>query len=292
MDAASIERMDHDGRIRHVKKLLDERRLSTVGHRRKLVARLLEAVAVDAHEDVDDDAWLWLHDTQDELVVLEESKHRKDMARIFNKRREDFGEGDEYDALAHNEYLEKVEEVVFNLTHKIDEAETQAFVQAYERENADLIFRNNARSNEERQAAQLAHARAEQVREQQRQQHARLESARRADLRTQIEESNEVLLGERDANAMSAPSAARVAAAAAAASAGADEATAAAAQQQLLRAPTREPVMPSVLPGASAAAQRARSLGQRERRVRQQRAAGAAAFNARDLDELCAGLSV
>jgi hypothetical protein len=56
----------------------------------------------------------------------------------FNKRIEDFGG----DLRAFNDYLEEVEEIVFNLVSDTDVQAMNARIEAYQRENQELIQRN------------------------------------------------------------------------------------------------------------------------------------------------------
>jgi len=69
----------------------------------------------------------------------EENSIRKKINSIFNKRRENFSTLKEY-----NDYLEEVEDIVFNLLNKIEEEETRARIERYRKENQDLINLNQS----------------------------------------------------------------------------------------------------------------------------------------------------
>ena len=155
--------MSYDDRIKQVRKLLDGRNLSTAGRHRDLVGRLLEALEEDDTTDLDDDEWAWLYDTKDDIMVQAEARWRREMALVYNKRREDFvreasaddassasasasaaaGRGQVYDLTAHNEYMEMVERVIFALTDSDgdDAARNKALaeVERYKSENAETI---------------------------------------------------------------------------------------------------------------------------------------------------------
>ena len=198
-------------RTAYIRRLLEERNLSKSGLQRALTDRLLEAVAVDPDEDLyaDDDKWAWLHDTRDEIAVIDEMRHRRDQETVFNKRREDFGEGGAHDARAHDAYLEKVEEVIFNLTNGESQEETRAFIQRYRMENAESISKNNARRAEERRAQEASIAEDSRLQDERRRSHRAEDAAKRRDDERAIVETNEVLLGVRDKADMSGPTAGR-----------------------------------------------------------------------------------
>ncbi|KAI8973586.1 CDK-activating kinase assembly factor MAT1-domain-containing protein [Mycotypha africana] len=82
----------------------------------------------------------------EDLAVEKEVRIRKRVARVFNKRAEDFPS-----LRAYNDYLEMVEDITFNLMNEVDVAETEARIAAYEQENKDSIAANQAKSaNEQR----------------------------------------------------------------------------------------------------------------------------------------------
>ncbi|RUS35485.1 CDK-activating kinase assembly factor MAT1-domain-containing protein [Jimgerdemannia flammicorona] len=104
----------------------------------------------------------------EDLLVEKEVRERKKVAKIFNKRPEDFAS-----LRAYNDYLEEVEEIstfchfIWNLIHKYHEKKlslrswnlingvdidaTQARVQRYEKENKEIIAANESkRANEDK----------------------------------------------------------------------------------------------------------------------------------------------
>ncbi|XP_077212071.1 cyclin-dependent kinase-activating kinase assembly factor-related / CDK-activating kinase assembly factor-like protein [Tasmannia lanceolata] len=73
---------------------------------------------------------------------------RKRIGNIYNKREEDFPSLKEY-----NDYLEEVEDMVFNLIEGIDVAAIEAKIKIYEKENAEQIINAQARKAEDLAAA-------------------------------------------------------------------------------------------------------------------------------------------
>ncbi|KAH8505060.1 hypothetical protein H0E87_012345 [Populus deltoides] len=84
------------------------------------------------------------------MVVSNINPHNKEIvvrrriASIFNKREDDFPSLREY-----NDYLEEVEDMIFNLVAGDDVAATEVKIAEYQEENADLILINHARKAEE-----------------------------------------------------------------------------------------------------------------------------------------------
>lgn len=76
---------------------------------------------------------------------------RKRIANIFNKREEDFPSLREY-----NDYLEEVEDMIFNLIEGNDVPAIEAKIAHYQRENAEQIMMAHARKAEEYAAALAA----------------------------------------------------------------------------------------------------------------------------------------
>eukprot|EP00243_Klebsormidium_subtile_P004381 TRINITY_DN18363_c0_g1_i1.p1 TRINITY_DN18363_c0_g1~~TRINITY_DN18363_c0_g1_i1.p1 ORF type:complete len:184 (-),score=32.67 TRINITY_DN18363_c0_g1_i1:63-614(-) len=76
-----------------------------------------------------------------ELVI------RKRIQSIYNKEQEDFEELREY-----NDYLETIEDIVFNLVEGIDVAATEARVARYQEENQEQILSSHARKASEKAA--------------------------------------------------------------------------------------------------------------------------------------------
>ncbi|KAG0164589.1 TFIIH/NER complex subunit [Apophysomyces sp. BC1034] len=82
----------------------------------------------------------------EDLTVEKEVLVRKSVAKVFNKRPEDFSS-----LRLYNDYLERVEDITFNLMNEVNVAETKAQIAAYEMENKDSIAENQARmANEQR----------------------------------------------------------------------------------------------------------------------------------------------
>lgn len=79
----------------------------------------------------------WVVPRFDDLRVERECRVRKRIAEVFNKREEDFETLRDY-----NDYLEEVEEIVFNLTNDIDVQKTSAKLEAYRKQNLQVIQRN------------------------------------------------------------------------------------------------------------------------------------------------------
>ncbi|KAJ3277987.1 TFIIH/NER complex subunit [Borealophlyctis nickersoniae] len=83
--------------------------------------------------------------TFEDLQVEKEVQIRKRLARIYNKRLEDFkGVLRDY-----NDYLEEVEIHIFNLTYGIDVEATEEKLRKYEQENKQIIARNTAKQVQE-----------------------------------------------------------------------------------------------------------------------------------------------
>lgn len=85
------------------------------------------------------------HDFEDDSAHLsKDAQTRRRYLRWFNKRRDDFATDGEYD-----DYLEMVEDIIFNLVNNLDVEETKARVERYRRENQDSIGQNHAKKAEE-----------------------------------------------------------------------------------------------------------------------------------------------
>ncbi|KAK2467060.1 hypothetical protein APHAL10511_001318 [Amanita phalloides] len=75
--------------------------------------------------------------TFEDLAVEKEVAIRRRIAKEFNKRREDFA-----DLRSYNDYLQEVEDIIFNLINDIDVQQTEARITAFRAENASLIESN------------------------------------------------------------------------------------------------------------------------------------------------------
>lgn len=76
--------------------------------------------------------------------VEKEVDIRKRILKDFNKKEEDFESLKEY-----NDYLERVETIIFNLTNDVNVDETKRQVETYKKENAELIARNRSKKSKD-----------------------------------------------------------------------------------------------------------------------------------------------
>jgi hypothetical protein len=88
--------------------------------------------------------------------VKKEIHIRKTILKDFNKTREDFKTFKEY-----NDYLEQVEDIIFNLVNGIDVEETKKKIKEYKKENEEQIIINQSKKVFEEQLL-LAQLKAEQ----------------------------------------------------------------------------------------------------------------------------------
>ncbi|CAG8709196.1 2106_t:CDS:2 [Acaulospora morrowiae] len=86
--------------------------------------------------------------TFEDLSVEKEVRIRKKIAQQFNKRQEDFQSLQEY-----NDYLEMVEDIVWNLNSNINKQATDELIEKYARENRDIIVHNARRQIDEEKFA-------------------------------------------------------------------------------------------------------------------------------------------
>ncbi|CAG8795902.1 6758_t:CDS:2, partial [Gigaspora rosea] len=86
--------------------------------------------------------------TFEDLSVEKEVRIRKRLASQFNKRREDFNSPKEY-----NDYLEMVEQLVWNLNNDIDPERTKARIESFALENKEIIAKNARKQSEEEEWA-------------------------------------------------------------------------------------------------------------------------------------------
>ncbi|THH13611.1 hypothetical protein EW146_g6635 [Bondarzewia mesenterica] len=108
--------------------------------------------------------------TFEDLTVEKEVAIRRQIAKEFNKRREDFP-----DLRSYNDYLEEVEDITFNLINDIDVRETEQRIAKYHKDNAALIERNLHREEAYAQALR------EQEDAERRERQLRADEARQAD---------------------------------------------------------------------------------------------------------------
>ncbi|KAM9777724.1 CDK-activating kinase assembly factor MAT1 [Neosynchiropus ocellatus] len=79
-------------------------------------------------------------------TVDKEVEIRKKVLKIYNKRDADFPTLREY-----NDYLEQVEEIVYNLTNNLDVENTKLRMEQYQRENRDTIQKNKDKLTREQE---------------------------------------------------------------------------------------------------------------------------------------------
>ncbi|XP_054909389.1 CDK-activating kinase assembly factor MAT1 isoform X1 [Poeciliopsis prolifica] len=82
----------------------------------------------------------------EDATVDKEVEIRKKVMKIYNKREFDFPSLRDY-----NDYLEQVEDIVYNLTNNIDVENTKGRMEQYQRENKDIIQRNKAKLTREQE---------------------------------------------------------------------------------------------------------------------------------------------
>lgn len=117
---------------------------------------------------------------------------RRRIKAIFNKTLEDFSS-----ALAFRDYEEEVEDVIYNLAHDRDVAETNLRVERYRKENEESIFFNQSRSMEEREELdRRIQTQAESLQQKLSDSHGAILRERQMK-REQARQLNEVMLGER-----------------------------------------------------------------------------------------------
>ncbi|ALC40627.1 Mat1 [Drosophila busckii] len=73
-------------------------------------------------------------------MVEKEVDIRRRILRDYNKREEDFATLEEF-----NDYLEEIEDIVYNLCNNIEIIETNKRIEAYKRDNREVIQRNKTR---------------------------------------------------------------------------------------------------------------------------------------------------
>ncbi|XP_055451508.1 CDK-activating kinase assembly factor MAT1 isoform X2 [Psammomys obesus] len=84
-------------------------------------------------------------------TVDKEVEIRKKVLKIYNKREEDFPSLREY-----NDFLEEVEEIVFNLTNNVDLENTKKKMEIYQKENKDVIQKNKLKLTREQEELEEA----------------------------------------------------------------------------------------------------------------------------------------
>ncbi|KAJ3612806.1 hypothetical protein NHX12_019064 [Muraenolepis orangiensis] len=79
-------------------------------------------------------------------AVDKEVEIRKKVLKMYNKRHFDFPS-----LRAYNDYLEQVEDLVYNLTNNLDVEGTKLMMEQYQRENQDVIKRNKVKMTREQE---------------------------------------------------------------------------------------------------------------------------------------------
>ncbi|KAF5399787.1 MNAT CDK-activating kinase assembly factor 1 [Paragonimus heterotremus] len=93
--------------------------------------------------------------------VQKEVELRKKILNDFNKREEDFDSLEEYDL-----YLEKIEEIIYNLMNDVSVEETKRYIELYKKENKDIIKKNRLKPSASLQFYESELEREELLREQ------------------------------------------------------------------------------------------------------------------------------
>ncbi|NXN96596.1 MAT1 factor, partial [Rhinopomastus cyanomelas] len=84
-------------------------------------------------------------------AVDKEVEIRKKVLKIYNKREEDFPSLREY-----NDFLEEVEEIVFNLTNNVDLENTKKKMELYQKDNKEVIQKNKLKLTREQEELEEA----------------------------------------------------------------------------------------------------------------------------------------
>ncbi|XP_018417549.1 PREDICTED: CDK-activating kinase assembly factor MAT1 [Nanorana parkeri] len=84
-------------------------------------------------------------------TIDKEVEIRKKIIKIYNKREEDFPSLREY-----NDFLEEIEEIVFNLTNNVDLDDTKKKLDMYQKLNKDTISRNKVKLTREQEELEEA----------------------------------------------------------------------------------------------------------------------------------------
>uniref|UniRef100_A0A182RHC3 CDK-activating kinase assembly factor MAT1 n=1 Tax=Anopheles funestus TaxID=62324 RepID=A0A182RHC3_ANOFN len=130
--------------------------------------------------------------------VDKEVQIRKRILKDFNKKEDDFTSLDEY-----NDYLETIEELVFNLCNNIDIINTNKRIEQYKRDNRDVIMKNKSKlSKDELELEQIVEYEKEQF-DQRRKELAMIEAENRKQKTKNKEELIDSLMASyEDANAI------------------------------------------------------------------------------------------
>ncbi|XP_075699817.1 CDK-activating kinase assembly factor MAT1 isoform X2 [Rhinoderma darwinii] len=95
-------------------------------------------------------------------TIDKEVEIRKKILKIYNKREEEFPSLRDY-----NDFLEEIEEMVFNLTNNVDLDDTKRKIDQYQKENKDTIQKNKIKLTREQEELEEALESERQGKEQQ-----------------------------------------------------------------------------------------------------------------------------
>ncbi|KAM8921751.1 CDK-activating kinase assembly factor MAT1 [Pelodytes ibericus] len=84
-------------------------------------------------------------------TIDKEVEIRKKILKIYNKRDEDFPSLRDY-----NDFLEEIEEIVYNLTNNVDIDNTRRKIELYQKENKDTIQKNKVKMTREQEELEEA----------------------------------------------------------------------------------------------------------------------------------------
>ncbi|NXG47907.1 MAT1 factor, partial [Psilopogon haemacephalus] len=84
-------------------------------------------------------------------AVDKEVEIRKKVLKIYNKREDDFPSLREY-----NDFLEEIEEIVFNLTNNVDLENTKRKMELYQKDNKEVIQKNKIKLTREQEELEEA----------------------------------------------------------------------------------------------------------------------------------------
>ncbi|XP_052552225.1 CDK-activating kinase assembly factor MAT1 isoform X1 [Tympanuchus pallidicinctus] len=87
----------------------------------------------------------------DDPAVDKEVEIRKKVLKIYNKREDDFPSLSEY-----NDFLEEIEEIVFNLTNNVDLENTKRKMELYQKDNKEVIQKNKIKLTREQEELEEA----------------------------------------------------------------------------------------------------------------------------------------
>lgn len=122
--------------------------------------------------------------TFEDLYVEKEVQIRKKVEKIFNKRLEDFGG----DLRQYNDFLEEVEELIFNLINNINVKETNEKIEKWRVDNQALIAANIAKQMNEEKA--IAYRLGKEKEEKMRRKEAYIQLAKDEELKKEAEKND------------------------------------------------------------------------------------------------------